>query len=74
MKIIDVKSFLVGNVPPYRGGRCWLFVKLITDDGLEGIGEWSTGQGGREESQMRLIENLGKRFVIGTDPFKIERL
>ena len=46
MKIIDVKSFLVGNVPPYRGGRCWLFVKLITDDGLEGIGEWSTGQGG----------------------------
>jgi galactonate dehydratase len=74
MKIVEVKSFLVGNVPPYRGGKCWMFVKLVTDNGIEGIGEWSTGNVGREDSQIRLVESLGKRFIIGADPFKIERL
>ena len=44
MKIVDVETFLVENIPPYQGGRRWLFVKLITDEGIEGIGEWSTGQ------------------------------
>ncbi|MHA2394752.1 MAG: hypothetical protein ACXAEX_22715 [Promethearchaeota archaeon] len=49
-------------------------MKLVTDEGIEGIGEWSTGQVGREDSQIQLIEDLGKRFVIGADPFKIEWL
>ena len=31
-------------------------------------------QAGREDSQIRLIENLGKRFVTGSDLFKIEGL
>ena len=74
MKIVDVQTFLVGNVPPYHGGRCWMFVKLVTDDGIEGFGEWSTGQVGRESSQMKLIEDLAQQFVIGADPFKIESL
>jgi 2-dehydro-3-deoxyphosphogalactonate aldolase len=74
MEIVEIKPILVGNTPPYRGGRCWFFVKLITDEGIEGIGEWSVGQIGREESQIRLIEDLGKLFVIGSDPFRIEDL
>jgi 2-dehydro-3-deoxyphosphogalactonate aldolase len=74
VKITEVKTFLVGNIPPYQGGRFWLFVKLITDEGLEGIGEWSTGNIGREASQIRVIEDLGNKFVIGADPFKIEWL
>ena len=74
MEIVEIKPILVGNIPPYQGGRCWFFVKLITDEGIEGIGEWSVGQIGREESQVRLIEDLGKLFVIGSDPFRIEDL
>ena len=75
MEIVGLETSLVGNVPPYRGGPCWIFVKLLTDEGVEGIGEWTAGaQAGREDSQIRLIENLGKRFVIGSDPFKIESL
>jgi 2-dehydro-3-deoxyphosphogalactonate aldolase len=74
MKITEVQTFLVGNIPPYRGGRCWLFVKLITDEGIEGLGEWSTAHVGREESQVKLIDGLAKRFVIGADPFQIELL
>ena len=74
MKIVDVQTFLVENVPPYQGGRRWLFVKLITDEGIEGIGEWSTGQVGREKSSIEIIKDLATQFVIGADPFKIELL
>jgi galactonate dehydratase len=72
MKVADVQTFAVGNVPPYRGGRCWLFVKLITDDGIEGIGEWSTAHVGREGAQAQLIEALAREFVVGVSPFDIE--
>ena len=74
MKIVDVQTFLVENIPPYQGGRRWLFVKLITDEGIEGIGEWSTGQVGREKSSIEVIKDLATQFVIGADPFKIELL
>jgi len=68
VKITEVETFLVGNTPPYHGGRFWLFVKLITDEGVEGIGEWNTGNIGREDSQIRVIEDLAQNFVIGEDP------
>jgi galactonate dehydratase len=74
VKITEVETFLVGNTPPYHGGRLWLFVKLMTDEGVEGLGEWSTGNIGREDSQIRVIEDLAHNFVIGADPFKIEWL
>lgn len=33
-------------------------MKLLTDEGLEGIGEWTAGaQAGGEDCQIRLIEN-----------------
>ncbi len=39
MKITDVKTFVVGNPPPHFGGNFFVFVKLTTDTGIEGIGE-----------------------------------
>ena len=36
MKIKDLKTFVVGNPPPHFGGRYFIFLKLITDDGIEG--------------------------------------
>ena len=39
MKITDVKTFVVGNPPPGFGGRYFIFVKLVTDDGVVGWGE-----------------------------------
>jgi 2-dehydro-3-deoxyphosphogalactonate aldolase len=74
MKIIDVQTILVANVPPYRGGRVWLLLKLFTDDGLVGIGESTVAQAGREEAQVALIGNLAEQFVIGANPFDIELL
>ena len=37
MKVVDVKTFVVGNPPPRFGGRYFIFVKLTTDTGITGI-------------------------------------
>jgi len=73
MRIVDVKSYIVGNPPPHRGGLNWVFLKLVTDEGIEGWGEcpspWL-----REHTCAQLIQELSKRFVIGQDPFDVERI
>ena len=35
MKIAGLKTFIVGNPPPTTGGRYFIFLKLITDEGIE---------------------------------------
>ena len=39
MKITDLRTFVVGNPPPHFGGRYFVFLKLTTDGGVEGVGE-----------------------------------
>ena len=73
MKIVDVKTYVVGNPVPYKGGVNWVFLKLVTDDGVEGFGE-AYGVPFHPHAAARLIEDVGERFVIDSDPFKIERL
>jgi len=73
MKITDLKTWVVANPPPHFGGRYFIFVKLATDGGTEGIGEvYAATFGPRVIVQM--IEDVFARFVIGADPFKIEKL
>jgi len=75
MKIVDVKTYAVGNPPPYHGGRNWVFLKLVTGDGIVGFGEaYSHGLQLSPQATEQLIHDVGKGFVIGSDPFKIERL
>ena len=38
MKIAGVRTFVVGNPPPGFGGRYFVFLKLVTDGGVEGLG------------------------------------
>jgi len=73
MKIVDVKAYMVGTPPPHRGGINWAFLKLTTDGGIEGIGE-AFCVPFRPSAVARMIEDVGERYVIGADPFKIERL
>ncbi|MGU9957644.1 MAG: mandelate racemase/muconate lactonizing enzyme family protein [Arenicellales bacterium WSBS_2016_MAG_OTU3] len=73
MKISDVKTFVVANPPPHFGGQYWVFVKLTTDSGIEGIGEvYSLPFHPRVVEHM--IQDVCERIVIGSDPFKIEVL
>jgi galactonate dehydratase len=69
LKIVDLKTFVVDPHGP--GGRNWVFVKLITDDGIEGIGE-AFDVPFNPHAVARLIQTTGERFIIGSDPFKIE--
>jgi len=73
MKITDVKTFVVGNPPPGFGGAYWIFLKLTTDSGIEGIGEVYSVPF-RPHLVERMIADVCERQVIGADPFKIERL
>ena len=73
MKITELETFVVGNPPPHFGGRYFIFLKLVTDDGIEGIGEVYTATFG-PHIVARMIEDVCARHVIGADPFRIERL
>ncbi len=73
MKISDCRTFVVGNPPPHFGGRYFLFVKLTTDDGIEGIGEAYVATFG-PHTVADMIVDVAERHVIGNEPFAIERM
>jgi 2-dehydro-3-deoxyphosphogalactonate aldolase len=73
LKIVDIKTYVVGTPPPHRGGINWVFLKLTTDGGIEGIGE-AYAVPFHPNTVVRLIEDVGERYIIGSDPFKIEKL
>jgi len=73
MKVRDAETFVVGNPPPHLGGRYFIFIKLTTDDGIEGIGEVYVATFG-PHTVAAMIEDVCARHVIGADPFRIERL
>ena len=58
MKITDIKTFLVG-----AGGRNWVYVKVLTDQGIFGIGEAYSA--GPDEATVKVIEDF-KSWLIGT--------
>ncbi|MBT7260410.1 MAG: mandelate racemase/muconate lactonizing enzyme family protein [Desulfobacula sp.] len=73
MKIKEFKTFVVGNPPPHFGGRYWIFLKLTTDSGITGYGEaYSIPFNPKVVEHM--IGDVCDRYVIGADPFKIEKL
>ena len=74
MKIIDHEIILINNIEPYRGGRYWLFLQLITDEGIVGLGERPSGNAMKLEAQISLLRDLCEQFVIGVNPFDIEAL
>ena len=79
MKVTDVKTMVVENEPPYRGGRYLLFIQVETDEGITGLGERITGNTysdrlGDLQSQISLINELAGQFVVGENPFNIERI
>ncbi len=73
MKIVDVKTYVVGNPPPHFGGLYWIFVRLTTDNGIHGYGEVYSVPF-HPHVVAKMVEDVCERQVIGRDPFKIERL
>jgi galactonate dehydratase len=73
VKITDIKTFVVGNPPPFHGGRYFIFLKLVTDGGIEGVGEVYAASFG-PKAIVTMIEDVFAHHVVGADPFKIEAL
>jgi galactonate dehydratase len=66
MIITEVKTF-----PVYHGSRNYLFVKIETDEGLYGMGEF--GITWKEQAGIGAINHMASD-VIGQDPLNIEKI
>jgi galactonate dehydratase len=73
VRVAELQTFVVANPPPHYGGRYFLFVKLVTDDGVAGIGEIYGATFG-PQVVTRMVEDVAERHVLGADPFRIEAL
>ena len=73
MKVVDVRTFVVGNPPPRFGGRYFIFVKLTTDSGITGIGEVYTATVS-PQIVTAMIEEVAARHIVDHDPFHIEAM
>ena len=79
MKVSGFNTIVVENESPYIGGHYFLFLELYTDEGITGLGERITGTTQSDnvddlKSQVGLIEELAGNFVVGQDPFRIEKI
>lgn len=64
MKITAIETYIAGN--PWKN---WLFAKVITDEGIYGVGEGTLNYFGRTVETA--IHEL-KPLILGMDPFQIE--
>jgi len=73
MKLDSVKVFVVANPPPSFGGRYFVFLKLETTCGIEGVGEVYAATFGPHVIAS-MIEDVFMRRFEGRDPFQIESI
>jgi galactonate dehydratase len=63
LRIVEVETYLVG-----AGWKNWLFVRVLTDEGLHGVGEATLNGFGRTcEAAVHELESL----VVGSDPRQV---
>lgn len=76
MKLTDVKSYVVKTDPPNWGGLLWFFIKLETDEGLEGWGETAVLSCfyDLEQSYQKLVEETFKSYLKDKNPIDREAL
>lgn len=65
MKVTDIKTFVVDC---YRTN--WVFVKVYTDEGIDGVGEATLEY--KEKALIGAVEHI-KEYLVGKDPREIEK-
>ena len=65
MKVTDIKTFVVDC---FRTN--WVFVKVYTDEGIDGVGEGTLEY--KEKALIGAIEHI-KSYLVGKDPRQIEK-
>lgn len=72
MKIASLQTHIVAVPPPHIGGMYWIFVRLTTECGIEGVGEiYATAF--HPAALEPLIADVFERYLFGHDPHQIER-
>ena len=71
MRLNKLEIFVVGNPPPGWGGKYFIFVKLLTDNGIVGYGEVYSAAIGPEVMSY-VIEDVFERHMKGENPENIE--
>jgi galactonate dehydratase len=67
VRISDVKVYIMGSA-----WRNFVFARVRTDEGLEGVGEARPVN--REEAVAAYLDAIAHRYVLGSDPFNVEDL
>jgi galactonate dehydratase len=73
LRVAELRTYVVGNPPPSFGGRYFVFLQLVTDDGIVGVGEVYAATFHPSVIE-RMIRDVFERTVVGTDPFRIETM
>ena len=72
MKIEKVETFIIGTPPPHYGGRYFILIK-VTSNNIIGWGECYAPPF-HPRVVEKMIQDISDRFVIGSEPYKIENL
>ena len=51
-----------------------ILIRVNTDEGISGVGEVAQAYGTGHSAGAGMVKNLAESFVIGADPFTIEKL
>lgn len=68
VKIYDVKLNITNGVP----ARNPIFVQIITDEGIDGVGELALAYGVGAAAGVMMARDMAQRFLIGNDPSRIQ--
>ena len=76
MKVTELKTMAVEAEKPYIGEKYFLFLELMTDEGITGIGEQIAGSSYPDllhdlKSHVSLIEEFLGQFVIGENHHRV---
>ena len=77
--LLDTFQHMPVSQVAWQDGTLQLFLELLTDEGIVGIGERIAGSSYSNhlqdiKSQISLLEEFVGQFVIGQNPLNIERL
>ena len=72
MRVAELETYIVATPPPHIGGMYWLFVRLKTACGIEGVGEIYSATF-HPDAQVNMISDVFNRYLLGHDPHHIER-
>lgn len=72
MKVTELETYVVATPTPHLGGMYWIFVRLRTACGIEGVGEvYATGLHPRVIEAA--IHDVFERCLLDHDPHGVER-